>query len=118
MTKYTKIVATISDKRCDVDFLCALYEAGMNVVRMNSAHLGEEGFRKIVNNVRSVSPQIGILMDTKGPEIRTTAIESGENIKITTGTRIMVSGNPDQLTTSECINCSCAVLYNLCLLPK
>lgn len=106
MTKYTKIVATISDKRCDVDFLSALYEAGMNVVRMNSAHLGEEGFRKIVNNVRSVSPQIGILMDTKGPEIRTTAIESGENIKITTGTKIMVAGNPDQLTTPECIYCS------------
>ena len=39
MPKYTKIVATVSDKRCDVHFIQALYENGMNVVRMNSAHL-------------------------------------------------------------------------------
>ena len=44
MSKYTKIVATISDARCDVDFIKQLYESGMNVVRMNSAHLQEEGF--------------------------------------------------------------------------
>ena len=36
--KRTKIVATISDKRCDVGFLKDLYEAGMNVVRLNTAH--------------------------------------------------------------------------------
>ncbi len=35
--KKTKIVATISDLRCDVDFLRSLYEEGINVVRMNSA---------------------------------------------------------------------------------
>ena len=33
MSKYTKIVATISDARCDVDFIKQLYESGMNVVR-------------------------------------------------------------------------------------
>ena len=44
MSKSTKIVATISDKRCDVDFLRELYIEGMNVVRMNSAHLQKEGF--------------------------------------------------------------------------
>ena len=31
MSKYTKIVATISDARCDVDFIKQLYESGMNV---------------------------------------------------------------------------------------
>ena len=39
MLKHTKIVATISDKRCDVDFIKSLYEAGMNVVRLNTAHM-------------------------------------------------------------------------------
>ena len=43
LLKQTKIVATISDKRCDVDFIKGLFEAGMNVVRMNTAHLGREG---------------------------------------------------------------------------
>ena len=70
MSKQTKIVATISDKRCDVDFIRELYIEGMNVVRMNSAHLQEEGFLKIINNVRTVSHHIGILMDTKGPEVQ------------------------------------------------
>ena len=42
MSKYTKIVATISDARCDVNFIKQLYESGMNVVRMNSAHLQEK----------------------------------------------------------------------------
>ena len=37
--KQTKIVATISDQRCDVDFIRGLFEAGMNVVRMNTAHI-------------------------------------------------------------------------------
>ena len=64
MSKYTKIVATISDKNCEVDFIQALFDEGMNVVRLNSAHLQEEGFLKIINNVRAVSKQIAILMDT------------------------------------------------------
>ena len=102
----TKIVATISDKRCDIDFIKALFEAGMNVVRMNSAHLNEEGFATIINNVRAVSPEIGILMDTKGPEIRTTANEGGKNIAIKTGDILHFVGNPDQETTSQCISCS------------
>ena len=69
MKKFTKIVATISDKRCDKEFIQALYDNGLNVVRMNSAHLQLDGFRKIIENVRAVSPSIAILMDTKGPQI-------------------------------------------------
>ena len=70
--KFTKIVATVSDRRCDADFIKKLYDNGLNVVRMNSAHLQREGFQRIIDNVRQVSDRIGILMDTKGPEIRTT----------------------------------------------
>ena len=70
LLKQTKIVATISDQRCDVDFIKQLFDAGMNVVRMNTAHLGREGAEKLINNVRSVSNRIAILMDTKGPEER------------------------------------------------
>ena len=67
--KRTKIVATISDKNCEPGFLKKLYEAGMDVVRINSAHLSPEGVTKIVTNVREVSDKIAILLDTKGPEI-------------------------------------------------
>ena len=74
MLKQTKIVASISDLRCDVDFIRELFEAGMNVVRMNTAHASREGFEKLIANVREVSNRIAILMDTKGPEIRTTSL--------------------------------------------
>ena len=101
MKKHTKIVATISDKRCDVEFLHQLYEAGMNVVRMNSAHLDREGFDKIINNVRAVSNNIAILMDTKGPEVRTTICP--EPIPFCTGEKVKIIGDPDRETTHECI---------------
>ena len=66
LLKQTKIVASISDRRCDVDFIKHLFEAGMNVVRMNTAHASREGFEALIANVRSVSNRIAILMDTKG----------------------------------------------------
>lgn len=101
MLKHTKIVATVSDRRCEVDFVRSLFNEGMNVVRMNSAHLNEEGFAKIINNVRQVSSRIGILMDTKGPEIRTTFSEDPIELKM--GTTIRMHGDPEQNTTPECI---------------
>lgn len=69
--KRTKIVATISDKRCEIGFLRELYEAGMNVVRLNTAHQTLDEAMKVVRNVRAVSNQIALLIDTKGPEVRT-----------------------------------------------
>lgn len=101
MLKQTKIVATISDRRCEVDFISDLFNAGMNVVRMNSAHMDEEGFTRIINNVRTVSNRIGILMDTKGPEVRTTISE--EPIPFKTGDLVTVKGDINGVTTSECI---------------
>ncbi len=64
--KRTKIVATISDQRCDTEFLKRLFDAGVNVVRLNSAHIDKEGFDRIIDNVRSVDPQVPIMIDTKG----------------------------------------------------
>lgn len=101
MLKHTKIVATVSDMRCDVEFIDALYKAGMNVVRLNTAHITEEGLNRVVNNVRTVSDRIAILMDTKGPEIRTTP--TSERLEFKTGERVKVVGNPTQETTKECI---------------
>lgn len=106
MKKYTKIVATVSDKRCDVDFVKALAEAGVNVVRMNSAHLEYEGFSRIVENVRRADKSLGIMMDTKGPEIRTTVTETGEPIQFHTCDEVLFFGEPDGKTSQHriCLN--------------
>ncbi len=101
MLKHTKIVATVSDQRCEVEFIRSLYKAGMNVVRLNSAHMVEEGFNRVVGNTRAVSNHIALLMDTKGPEIRTT--KTAQPLELKTGDRIKVMGNPDGETTRECI---------------
>jgi len=92
--KYTKIVATISDKHCEPEFLQSLFEAGMNVVRINTAHQTPETALNIVNNVRSVSDCIAILLDTKGPEIRT--INISNPIVVKAGDRLMVKGGDEQ----------------------
>ncbi|MDR1601680.1 MAG: pyruvate kinase [Tannerella sp.] len=101
MLKHTKIIATVSDRRCDADFIRALYHAGMNVVRLNTAHMLADGLERVVNNVRAVSNRIGILIDTKGPEIRTTP--SDAPIAFRTGDLVAMTGNPDAITTRECI---------------
>ncbi len=99
MLKRTKIVATISDKRCDVEFLQNLYNAGMNVVRLNTAHQNFEEAKKVIDNVRKVSDKIAILVDTKGPEIRTSSF--GEEITVSKGDKLRLIGNPYGLSKED-----------------
>ncbi len=106
MLKQTKIVASISDLRCDVDFIRSLFESGMNVVRMNTAHGTPEGMDKLISNVREVSNRIAILIDTKGPEVRTTKILDADQIDYHIGDKVRIIGNPDVLTTREQISVS------------
>ncbi len=101
MKKLTKIVATISDRKCDESFIRTLHEAGMNVVRINTAHQKPEDTLKVMNSVRKVSDKIAILIDTKGPEIRTTKPET--EIQIKKGDRIIVKGDPEKISSKVCI---------------
>ena len=102
--KQTKIVASISDRRCDVDFIRQLFNAGVNVVRMNTAHASEEGIKNIIRNVREVSRHIGILIDTKGPEVRTTGCEAP--IEYKTGDVVKLFGRPEIDSTHDIVNLS------------
>jgi pyruvate kinase len=101
MLKKTKIVATISDLHCEVEFLKKLYESGMNLVRLNTAHQTTEETLKVVRNVRAVSDKIPIIIDTKGPEIRTTA--SDYKIAVKKGDQICIKGDAAGSTTPDCI---------------
>ena len=84
--RQTRIVATISDQRCDIPFIESLFKAGMNVARINTAHISKEGGINLIKNIRAVSPKIAIMIDTKGPEIRTaktqkeTIVAQGEEV--------------------------------------
>ena len=102
--KQTKIVASISDLRCELGFLRELHNAGVNVMRINTAHATPDGIKNVINNIRAVSSQLAILIDTKGPEIRTTNVE--DHIYFKTGDKVRICGNPSETTTRECINVS------------
>ena len=109
--KQTKIVCSISDRRCSQEFLRKLFFAGMNVVRMNTAHATPDGIREIIRNTRAVSPHIGILIDTKGPEVRTTGLvekyrETGISYK--TGDVVKIFGRPEMDTSHDIVNLSYA----------
>ncbi|MEF8835352.1 MAG: pyruvate kinase [Candidatus Thermoplasmatota archaeon] len=86
----TKIVATVgpaSDKREDLENLIS---AGIDVVRQNFSHGTHKKHSETLNKIRDISPEIGVMMDTQGPEIRLNEIEEdtelrqGEKVRIVT----------------------------------
>jgi pyruvate kinase len=100
-SKRTKIVATISDKNCEPSFISELYASGMDVIRINSAHLDIDGALRIIQNTRKVSNKIAILLDTKGPEIRTTVCDVP--IELKKGATINIIGDPGKKSSAEAI---------------
>jgi len=99
--KRTKIVATISDRHCESGFIRELFEAGMDVIRINSAHLDIEGALRIIKNTREVSDKIAIIIDTKGPEIRTTICDAP--ITVRKGKKYKIIGDPEKKTSGDTI---------------
>lgn len=103
--KKTKIVATMSDFRCTEEFVKELFDAGMDVIRINSAHVTEDGATGIVDKVHRVNPAIPIMIDTKGPEIRVTTIadEYGNSINFQPGDRVAVRGSDGSDKTTRTV---------------
>ena len=99
LKKKTKIVATISDLNCDVDFLKSLYDNGMDVVRLNTAHQNHDDALKVIHNVRRISNKIPILIDTKGPEIRTMPTKQDFNVE--KGQILNIKGDPKGMSTPD-----------------
>jgi pyruvate kinase len=61
----------------------------MDVVRLNTAHQNHEDTLKVINNVRKVSEKIALLLDTKGPEVRTCEME--ETLDVKEGETILIT---------------------------
>ena len=88
--RYTKIVVTLGPTTQAKTTLAALIEAGVDVMRLNMAHATHEWVAEVIWHIREVSNQLGrdvaIMMDVKGPEIRTGKIE--QSIALRVGDRI------------------------------
>ena len=84
----------------------------MNVVRINTAHATVEGAQKIVDNVRAVSDKIAILIDTKGPEVRLTKMDTNDGINVRSGDELYIYNNPEGISSQEGLYTNCSSFVN------
>ena len=98
MRRRTKVICTVGPASNDWATLKAMYEAGMNVVRINMSHAtydeAERTIRWVGTLNRQVRYAVPIILDTQGPEIRTGVLE--EPVDLKTGSRaFLTSSNTD-----------------------
>lgn len=87
--KKTKIICTMGPRTMDKIILKELIAGGMNVARFNFSHGSYEEHAERIALVRQVSEQLGIpvalMLDTKGPEIRTGLLKDGKKVSLEQG---------------------------------
>ena len=98
MYKRTKIVCTMGPA-CDSDeTIREMIKAGMNVARFNFSHGSYDEHHGRIERVRRISKElgmpVGILLDTKGPEVRTGLLVDGKKVAVKTGDKIVVTAQP------------------------
>ena len=78
----TKIIGTIGPASESEEMLTKLIQAGLNVCRINFSHGGYEDNAVKIQTIKNVREKLGLpialALDTKGPEIRTGKLESGD----------------------------------------
>ncbi|XP_062153159.1 pyruvate kinase, cytosolic isozyme-like [Alnus glutinosa] len=91
----TKIVCTLGPSSRSVEMLERLLRAGMNVARFNFSHGTHAYHQETLNNLRTAMNNTGILcavmLDTKGPEIRTGFLKEAKPIQLQLGQVISIT---------------------------
>jgi len=108
--RLTKIICTIGPKTKSPEMIGKLLDAGMNVVRLNFSHGTHEYHGEVIDNVRTVLKQRGldgsacpIMLDTKGPEIRTGKLKDHKPLPLKVGQEIIVTTDPNVLGDEKMI---------------
>ncbi|PKG24997.1 pyruvate kinase [Niallia nealsonii] len=100
----TKIVCTIGPASESIEKLTKLMESGMNVARLNFSHGDYEEHGARIKNIREAAEiagkNIAILLDTKGPEIRTHNMKDGA-LELVAGNDIIISMSEVEGTTEK-----------------
>ena len=101
----TRIVCTLGPSTEGVEILARLLEAGMNVARFNMAHGDHDYHAAMMAKVREASRQTGIpvalLIDIKGPEVRTGVVANGGTIELRPGSDILVAADDSPCTGTQ-----------------
>ncbi|MBW2968003.1 pyruvate kinase [Candidatus Woesearchaeota archaeon] len=99
----TKIICTIGPATESVSAIRKLYKAGMSMARINCSHGDHPQYRRFIRNLRTVSKDIAIMLDTQGPEIRTgmvdenTVLKDNSTFKLTTR---KIKGNQNEVSVT------------------
>lgn len=104
-TRKTKIVCSIGPA-CDSDStIRQMILSGMNIARFNFSHGSYEWHRQAMQKVRQISTELGIpvaiLLDTKGPEIRTGLVENDGKISINAGEKVELISDSSYCTAKS-----------------
>ncbi|KAF8817953.1 pyruvate kinase PyK1 [Cardiosporidium cionae] len=107
----TRIVCTMGPSCADVETLSKMVVAGLNVCRLNFSHGNHESHGNVVKNIIEVqkrfpSKRLAIMLDTKGPEIRTGFLKNHGTITLQAGQTLKITTDYEFLGDSECISCS------------
>jgi len=107
----TRIICTIGPSSNRLSVLKDMYQAGMNIVRLNMSHGDHESHLSVIEMVKTINRDVpfplGILLDTQGPEIRTGSSE----IQVREGERVTIIVPP------RLDDCKDALFVNYSLLP-
>lgn len=110
----TKIVCTIGPASDSEEMITKLYNAGMNMARLNFSHGNHEDHLKKIQMIQKLNEEngwnIGIMLDTKGPEIRVGEMENGK-VEFKKGDIVSVV-KETVVGNHERFNVSCPELFN------
>ena len=106
----TKIICTIGPASENPEILSQIIEAGMNVSRHNFSHGDHEEHAARINLVKELAKkhnkEIAVMLDTKGPEIRTGKFEP-KKVELQAGDKFTVHAGGDVVGNTE----ECSVTY-------
>lgn len=112
--KRTKIICTLGPSVDDEETLAELMHAGMDIARLNFSHGSHQEHKCRIDRLKRVREAAGIpcaiMLDTKGPEIRTGMLEGGIPVELSEGDRFT-------LTADECMGDSHRVSQSAPELP-
>ena len=93
--KKTKIICTIGPSSETKETLKELLKSGMNMMRLNFSHGNYEEHKEKIDNFRAAQAETGIraalILDIKGPKIRTTKLKDGKNVNIVSGQEFIIT---------------------------
>ena len=110
----TKIVATLGPASAKPDVLYSMFNAGLDVCRLNFSHGSQADHQEVLDTIRSINKKynynVGILADLQGPKIRIGMVKDG-GIHLVNGSRTVI-------TTKECIGNEERIYITYTTFPK